>query len=117
MDESLLHIWAVILAILQVATLALRLTRAYRLGSWLVLASPAILLGLLLSGLATNPSYRLTSFDITFLAVDITALLLSLALLYRKGLSALFFWIAWLLNLLLCSVFVYLAFFFKLTGF
>lgn len=117
MDETLLHVWAVILAILQVSTLVLRLTRIYRLGSWLVLASPAILLGLLLSALTANPSYHFSNFDIVFLALVITAFLSSLALLYRKGVSVLFFWIAWLLNLLLCSVFVYFAFFFKLTGF
>lgn len=117
MDEAALRLYAVILAILQAVTLVLRLTRAYGSASWFVLAFPTSLLSVWLYGFATSPSYRLNNFDIAFLAVVIASFLLSLALLYRKGISALFFWPAWLLNLLCCFVFVYLAFFFKLTGF
>lgn len=116
MDETALRLYAVILAILQAVTLVLRLTRAYRSASWFVLAFPASLLSVWLYGFATSPSYRLNNFDIAFLALVIASLLLSLALLYRKVMS-LFFWLAWLLNLVCCFIFVYLAFFFKLTGF
>jgi hypothetical protein len=113
MDEPL-RTWAVIVTIAQVIALVLGLRQAHRVGCWFISACPTTLLAFWLTGATSNRSWQFGHLDIAFLSLDITALLSSVVLIYRKGAPQVLFWSVWILNLLLCFGIVDLAFFFRL---
>ncbi|OIP63253.1 MAG: hypothetical protein CO150_07720 [Nitrospirae bacterium CG_4_9_14_3_um_filter_53_35] len=103
----------IVIAIAQVAALAAGLKGSVRLGSWISLLCPLILLGIYFTNMRRMQSWsNLKPIEFSFLAINVVTIPLLLLLCQTRGRPPqLLFWAVWTVNSCLCTIMIYAAFF------
>src|SRR5262249_46457326 len=113
--ETSAKLLALTLAILQVVTLVASLrsgiSRFSCLGSFLC---PSVILGFCVSGMRPIHWSNLRRVEVAFLIFHVASILVSLLFIRPSGRPPALFLAVWLANSVLCTMLLYLAFFFRL---
>ncbi|OIP63252.1 MAG: hypothetical protein CO150_07715 [Nitrospirae bacterium CG_4_9_14_3_um_filter_53_35] len=108
----------IVIAIAQVTALAAGLKGSVRLGSWISLLCPLILLGIYLTGMGPIISWSDFTHHVQkifpLFAIHVVSILLLLLLCQTRGRPPQLFWIVWTVNSYLCTLMIYAVFFFRL---
>ncbi len=104
--------------VLLAVTAILQFTRKRQLGCWLLVAFPALLCAVALVDMARGPAaLGQVAFESDTKQLMCCAALLGLTLLAAwRARWKWMFWVAWMMNALICGILVYLVFFWKVFG-